>query len=346
MDVEVYISFLLPHSPHPQAICKPRHTKRPKLSTNFLSCWRRLLAMRLVSSCSDWSILQVPCPKQFCWIKIGAYTYQEYQILVGTKWCEMRLYLNLGSSHSVTLPLTFIPVLKLIYIQFCNSLDLDSFVELWGAGLHSHLNMRQIIVVPWNTTSEKTPCSFWHTVPRGARFTVWGTTPCKANQTTTIRIHLWMVWQHFLNQLHLYNTASPLWKSLTTSCSCIKKNNSHHQPTTICSFGPPRSTNFRESCFFFSSAASFAASFSAAQEPFLSAVSSALRVSSAARATDSAFRETQWRRGSFCHARSTKRISRSLPKRLGERGHDLVLVYVLDICDNKCTCLTNKQSST
>ena len=239
MGVEVYmISFLLPHSPHPRAICKPRHTKRPKLSTNFLSCWRRLLAMRLVSSCSDWSILQVPCPKQFCWIKIEAYTYKEYEILVGTKWWEMRLYLNLGSSHSVTLPLTFIPVLKLIYIQFCNSLDLDSFVELWGAGLHSHLNMRQIIVVPWNTTSEKTPCSFWHTVPRGARFTVWGTTPCKANQTTTIRIHLWMVWQHFLNQLHLYNTASPLVKSLTTSCSCIKKNISHHQPTSFAPLDP------------------------------------------------------------------------------------------------------------
>ena len=149
---------------------------------------------------------------------------------------------------------------------------------------------------------------------------------------------LCMVWQHFLNQLHLYNTASPLVKSLTTSCSCIKKKQ-QHQPTTICSFGPPRSTNFRESCFFFSSAASFAASFSAAQEPFLSAVSSALRVSSAARATDSAFRETQWRRGSFCHARSTKRISRSLPKRgLLREGTWFVLVYVLDICDNQCTC--------
>ena len=202
MGVEVYISFLLPHSPHPQAICKPRHTRRPKLSTNFLSCWRRLLAMRLVSSCSDWSILQVPCPKQFCWIKIEAYTYKECEILVGTKWCEMRLYLNLGSSHSA---IDFIPVSKLIYIQFCNSLDADSFLELWGAGLHSHSNMRQIIVMPWNTTSEKPPYSFWHTVPWGARFTVWGTTPCKATQTTTISIRV-----HFMHGLAAFPKSTAL----------------------------------------------------------------------------------------------------------------------------------------
>lgn len=344
MGVEVYISFLLPHSPHPRAICKPRHTKRPKLSTNFLSCWRRLLAMRLVSSCSDWSILQVPCPKQFCWIKIEAYTYKEYEILVGTKWWEMRLYLILGSSHSVTLPLTFIPVLKLIYIQFCNSLDLDSFVELWGAGLHSHLNMRQIIVVPWNTTSEKTPCSFWHTVPRGARFTVWGTTPCKANQTTTIRIHLWMVWQHFLNQLHLYNTASPLVKSATTSCSCIKKkttsayNNLHLWILW--------STNFREVLLFLLFGGQLCCQLfrGAGALPFGRLFSLAGLVRRKGHGFGLQRDPMETRIVLPCEVHQTHQPEPS--KTSGREGTWFVPVYVLDICDNTCTYLTNKQSST
>ena len=53
---------------------------------------------------------------------------------------------------------------------------------------------------------------------------------------------LCMVWQHFLNQLHLYNTASPLVESLTTSCSCIKKKHiSLQQFGSFGSFGRPTS---------------------------------------------------------------------------------------------------------
>lgn len=187
MGVEVYISFLLPQYASPGTLEGPNF--RPISWAADVGSWQCAWFRPVVTD-------------QFCWIKIEAYTYKEYEILVGTKWCEMRLYLNLGSSHSA---IDFIPVSKLIYIQFCNSLDADSFLELWGAGLHSHSNMRQIIVMPWNTTSEKPPYSFWHTVPWGARFTVWGTTPCKATQTTTISIRV-----HFMHGLAAFPKSTAL----------------------------------------------------------------------------------------------------------------------------------------
>lgn len=59
--------------------------------------------------------------------------------------------------------------------------------------------------MPWNTTSEKPPYSFWHTVPWGARFTVWGTTPCKATQTTTISIRV-----HFMHGLAAFPKSTAL----------------------------------------------------------------------------------------------------------------------------------------